>query len=190
MWKFFCSLNVPAESSLLSAVSYQKLIVFSIFFEIFGLGCASGPLTGRNSPFFTAFRYFLRSGTIKRPLFSFLGSNRTIIDVLLYILTLFFCILALIQNRPSLLHFQLIGVSLLALSIMDTTAFLCARGEHYCVMLLTFIISSNNSTEWIVATRLVQLALWVWAGNICLQRIYRIRCLLKEWPSSALILGM
>jgi hypothetical protein len=70
-------------------VAFQKAILWSLLFEISGLGCGSGPLTGRYFPPIGGVLYFWRPGTTKRPLFPELplvgGHRRTILDVALYV---------------------------------------------------------------------------------------------------------
>ena len=50
-------------------IAFQKAILWSLLFEGLGLGCGSGPLTGRYFPPVGGFLYFLRPGTTKLPLF-------------------------------------------------------------------------------------------------------------------------
>src|SRR5262249_18764322 len=51
----------------LHPVAFQKAILWSLLFEVLGLGCGSGPLTGRYMPPIGGFLYFLRPGTTKMP---------------------------------------------------------------------------------------------------------------------------
>ena len=69
--------------------AFYKAIVWTALFEGLGLGCGSGPLTGRYLPPIGGPLYFLRPGTTKLPLFPSdriwgLGHKRTVLDVLLY----------------------------------------------------------------------------------------------------------
>src|SRR5947209_14793823 len=48
-------------------IVYQKFIVFNLLFEVLGLGCGSGPLTGRFMPPVGGFLYWLRPNTIRLP---------------------------------------------------------------------------------------------------------------------------
>ena len=49
----------------LSPIAFQKAILWSMLFEGLGLGCGSGPLTGRYFPPIGGVLYFLRPGTTK-----------------------------------------------------------------------------------------------------------------------------
>jgi hypothetical protein len=74
-WVLFCSLSpslggfASIASWWLAPLAFQKAIVWSMLFEVLGLGCGSGPLTARYVPPVGGFLYFLRLGTTKLPLF-------------------------------------------------------------------------------------------------------------------------
>ena len=65
-------------------------------FEVLGLGCGSGPLTGRYMPPFGGALYFARPGTTKLPLFPgapLIGRDtRSWLDALLYVALLGGCV--------------------------------------------------------------------------------------------------
>src|SRR6476620_8260285 len=48
-------------------IVYQKVVIFTLLFEILGLGCGSGPLTLRFSPPIGGFLCWLRPSTIRLP---------------------------------------------------------------------------------------------------------------------------
>jgi hypothetical protein len=148
----------------LAPVAFQKAILWSMLFEVLGLGCGSGPLTGRYVPPVGGFLYFLRPGTLKLPLVPGLpvlgGDRRTWLDVLLY--AAFVAVLgsALLAATPTI-PIMVAALGLLAvMSLSDRTLFLAARGEHYATMVLCFVLAGN----WIAGAKAVQLALWFWAG--------------------------
>ena len=60
----------------LRPVAFQKAILWSMLFEGLGLGCGSGPLTGRYVPPIGGALYFLRPGTTKLPLFAGPAADR------------------------------------------------------------------------------------------------------------------
>ena len=74
-WFFFCALS-PQLGDPASVgdwwshrVAFEKAILWSLLFEVLGLGCGSGPLSGRYLPPAGGFLYWLRPGTTKLPLF-------------------------------------------------------------------------------------------------------------------------
>jgi transmembrane protein DUF3556 len=135
-----------------------------LLFEILGLGCGSGPLTGRYFPPLGGFLYFLRVGTTKLPLFPRLpilgGRTRGVLDVLLYASVLAASVATLIAPAPSHTHFVILAALLPLLGVADKTAFLAARAEHYWVTIVCFAFA----TSWIAGAMAVQIALWFWAG--------------------------
>ena len=172
-WIFFCSFSPSlggfstVGSWWLEPLAFQKAIVWSMLFEVVGLGCGSGPLTGRYFPPIGGALYFLRPKTIKLPVFSKLpllgGRQRTWFDVALYAALLAFLVRALVAPGldPALLWPIVIVVPILALS--DKTIFLAARGEHYFITILVFVVAATQ-TEWLAGSKGVQAALWFFAG--------------------------
>src|SRR4051794_11814546 len=65
-WLLWCSLSpslggaATVSTWWLRPLAFEKAIVWSLLFEVLGLGCGSGPLTGRYFPPFGGFLYFLR----------------------------------------------------------------------------------------------------------------------------------
>lgn len=170
MWIVFCSFT-PGLGRLatisqwwLSPLAFQKAILWSMLFEGLGLGCGSGPLTGRYFPPVGGFLYFLRPGTTKLPLFPALpvlgGSRRTWLDVALY-LALVVCLLrALVAPAPGAALLVPVAVLVPLLGVADRTIFLALRAEHYWTTTVCFLFAGN----WIAGAKAVQLALWFWAG--------------------------
>jgi hypothetical protein len=169
-WVFFCTYT-PGMGGLgdiaswwLRPEAFQKAILWSMLFEILGLGCGSGPLTGRYFPPLGGALYFLRRGTTKLPAFPGVpiigASRRGIIDVSLYAATCGLLIATLESPIPS--AGELIGIVTLvaALGILDKTLFLAARGEHYWTTTMVFVLASN----FVPGAKVVQAALWFWAG--------------------------
>ncbi|GAA1899388.1 hypothetical protein GCM10009736_79790 [Actinomadura bangladeshensis] len=70
-------------------VVFEKLVLWSMLFEVLGLGCGFGPLNSRILPPLGSFLYWLRPGTIRLPPWPgrvpfTRGDARTPLDVLLY----------------------------------------------------------------------------------------------------------
>ncbi|MBS2026432.1 MAG: DUF3556 domain-containing protein [Deltaproteobacteria bacterium] len=169
-WMGFCTFSpslgrpLTIETWWLHPLAFEKAIVWSMLFEVLGLGCGSGPLTGRYLPPLGGFLYFLRPGTTKLPFFAGapLIGNRTrgLLDVGLYAALVVASLRALLA--PELGASELLPLVVLVplLGILDKTLFLAARAEHYWVTIVCFAFAS----DWIPAAKAVQLALWFWAG--------------------------
>lgn len=174
-WSFFCSFT-PGLGNLadfgswyFEPVAFKKAVLWSMAFESLGLGCGSGPLTGRYKPPMGGALYFLRPGTTKVPLFPQLpilgGHRRTWLDAALYAANLGFLFRALVSPEvsPGLIAPTLILLPLLGLT--DKTLFLSARAEHYYTALVCFMF-----LDWLPASKLVWVGIWMWAATSKLNR--------------------
>lgn len=169
-WVAFCRFTPglgglsDVSSWWLHPVAFQKAIVYSLGFEVLGLGCGSGPLTGRYFPPIGGALSFLRPGTTKLPLFPgvpLLGADtRGLLDVTLYAGLLVAVGLFLIAPTPGFEHALAIAVLVPLLGVLDKTVFLAARAEHYWVTTVCFAFA----TDWLPGAMVVQLALWFFAG--------------------------
>jgi hypothetical protein len=167
-WALFCSVSLGGLGAIsswwLHPSAFQKAIVWSMLFEVLGLGCGSGPLTGRYFPPVGGFLYFLRPGTTKLPLWPRApivgGIKRTPLDVVLYLALLVFSVRALVAKEPGFEHFVPLVVVVPILGVLDKTIFLAARAEHFWVTIVCFAFSPS----WIAGAMAVQIALWFWAG--------------------------
>lgn len=169
-WIWFCRFT-PGLGSLstiaswwLDPVAFQKAILWSMLFEVLGLGCGSGPLTGRYAPPLGGFLYFLRLGTTKLSLIEkwplLGGVRRTFFDVGCYAAALVCLVRALVCPTPGLEQFLPVVILFPLLGVLDRTIFLAARSEHYWTTILCFAFAN----QWIAGAKAVQLALWFWAG--------------------------
>jgi hypothetical protein len=169
-WLLFCGFT-PGLGGLstiaswwLEPVAFQKAILWSMLFEGLGLGCGSGPLTGRYAPPIGGILYFARPGTTKLPVFPGLpilgGLRRSWLDVALYLGVIAATLSALVSPAPARQLVLAIVVVLAVLAISDRTIFLACRAEHYWTTLVCFVFAGN----WIAGAKAVQLALWFWAG--------------------------
>jgi len=169
-WILFCG-TTPGLGGLttidqwwLHPIGFEKAILWSMLFEGLGLGCGSGPLTGRYAPPVGGFLYFLRPGTTKLPVVERLpilgGTRRSWLDVALYAALLVLLVRALVAPVPGREHLIPIAVIVPLLGLADRTIFLALRAEHYGTTILCFAATAS----WIGAAKAVQLALWFWAG--------------------------
>ncbi len=170
-WLWFCTFS-PGIGSIGDAarawaepIVFQKALFYSLFFEVFGLGCASGPLSGHYSPPIGGATYFLRAGTLKAPLFAGApvigGHKRTHLDVALYVALLGVLLWALVSPAiDARLHVLPVVGLLGVIGVRDRTIFLAARSEHY----LTAAVCLLFPLDWIAGTKWVWAAIWFWAG--------------------------
>jgi hypothetical protein len=169
-WLAFCG-TTPSMGDLSGIATwwhrpeaFQKAILWSMLFEILGLGCGSGPLTGRYLPPVGGALYFLRPGTTKLPFFEGVpligGVRRTWLDVALYAANAGLLLLALVSPQPPRAALVAIAVLVPLLGVLDKTLFLCARGEHYWTTIAVFALA----TDWVPGAKGVHAALWFWAG--------------------------
>jgi Transmembrane protein of unknown function (DUF3556) len=156
-------------------IVYQKVIVFTLLFEVLGLGCGSGPLTGRFMPPIGGVLYWLRPNTIRLPAWPgkvpfTSGDSRTIVDVALYAVVLVGGLWALLSpghggpvtaiGDVGLMNPVLVIPTIVALALLglrDKTIFLAARGEHYWLKLFVFFFPFADQ---IAAFKIIMLCLW------------------------------
>jgi hypothetical protein len=173
-WAFFVSFDAghPGFASPLAwaftATAFQKALAWSILYELTGLGCSWGPMNGRFKPMTGGFRYFLRPGTTKLPLFPgapVIGRHRRgWLDVALYAANQLFLLRALVapEITPDLLLPTLLLIPVLG--VLDKTLFLAARAEHYWVALACLVVASGDGL-WISGCKLVWCSIWFWAAT-------------------------
>lgn len=176
MWTFFCSFN--AELGTIGEIgswwykieAIEIAILWSIFFEIVGLGCGSGALTGRYMPPFGGFLHWLRPGTIKLPLFPKIpligGDTRNLFDVALFLGFLILVIRAMVAPVITIEHIWPIIIGLPLLGILDKTLYLAARSEHYLIALVCFLFPEDTLS----GLKIVWLAIWWGAATSKLNR--------------------
>jgi hypothetical protein len=150
----------------LAPLAYEKAIVWSwsMLFEVLGLGCGSGPLSGRYFPPFGGFLYFSRVGTTKRAFFPDApivgGDTRSFLDVAVYAALVACAVRFLIAASPGVAELAPLVVLVPLAGLLDTTLFLSARAEHFWVTIVALVFARDT----IAAAKTIQLALWFWAG--------------------------
>ncbi|MEZ5371839.1 MAG: DUF3556 domain-containing protein [Microthrixaceae bacterium] len=116
-------------------VIYGKAVLWTLMYEALGLGCGSGPLTGRYTPPVTAVIAFTRIGSPRLRPFTWVpfteGHRRTWVDVALYAGLLALVVRALVAAQIELWQLIPIVAVLCVLGLRDKTIFLAARSEHY-----------------------------------------------------------
>src|ERR1700753_2120265 len=160
-------------------IVFEKVVLYTMLFEVIGLGCGFGPLNNRINPPMGSILYWLRPDTIRLPPWprrvpGTKGTVRTLVDCALYGLFLLLTFLTLFADgtgpMPALgthvgliptWRIVLILVLLGVLGLRDKVIFLAARGEVYASLAVTFLFG----VDMVVAAKLVFLVIWIGAAT-------------------------
>jgi hypothetical protein len=152
-------------------IVFYKAVVWTMLFEVLGLGCGFGPLNLRFTPPLGSFLYWLRPGTIRLapwpgrvPLTG--GDSRTVVDVVLYAALVVSLTYAVLGELPRWQVYVALGL-LAAIGLRDKTIFLAARSEVYATLAVTYLFVSGDQ---VVAAKLVMVAIWWGAAASKLNR--------------------
>lgn len=161
-------------------IVFQKVVLFTMLFEVVGLGCGFGPLNNRFFPPMGSILYWLRPGTIRLPPWPTRvpltrGTARAPFDALLYGALLISILFALLSGGtgPIPVLATTVGVlpmwqiwtilGLLAVAgLRDKVIFLAARGEVYASFTVAFLF---GGVDMIIAAKLVCLVIWIGAAT-------------------------
>ncbi|WP_343710718.1 DUF3556 domain-containing protein [Mycobacterium sp.] len=163
-------------------IVFEKVVLYTMLFEVVGLGCGFGPLNNRFFPPMGSILYWLRPGTIRLPPWPdriplTKGDGRTPVDALLYGALLVLLVIALFSNGsgpvpalgttvgvlPSWQIWAVLGV-LAVLGLRDKVIFLAARGEVYASFTVAFLFAGYG-VDMIVGAKLVCLVIWLGAAT-------------------------
>jgi len=155
-------------------IVFQKAVVWTMLWEVLGLGAGSLPLTLRFSPMVGGVLYWLRPGTTRLPpwpekLPGTRGTTRTWLDVGLYA-GLLASALYLLLSSDDVLEPAAVGVLLAllaALGLRDKVPFLAARAEIYGTLAIIFLFPLTNM---VIAAQLVFFCIWWGAASSKLNR--------------------
>jgi len=167
-------------------IVFQKAVIWTMLWEVLGLGAGSLPLTLRFKPMIGGVLYWLRPGTTRLPPWpekvpGTRGTMRTWLDVALYGGLLAAAVFLLISpggnatapwadGTVSRLDPAGVGVLLAllaALGLRDKVPFLAARAEIYGNLSLIFLFPLTNM---VVAAQLVFFCIWWGAASSKLNR--------------------
>jgi Transmembrane protein of unknown function (DUF3556) len=163
-------------------VVFQKAVVWTMLWEVLGLGAGSLPLTLRFSPMIGGVLYWLRPGTVRLPPWPervplTRGTTRTLLDVALYaglIGSLAYLLIGGEVDATGTAAGRLdplaVGVALAFLGLLglrDKVPFLAARAEVYGNLMIIFLFPLDNL---IVAAQLVFVCIWWGAASSKLNR--------------------
>jgi hypothetical protein len=155
-------------------IVFQKAVIWTMLWEVLGLGAGSLPLTLRFSPMVGGFLYWLRPGTTRLPPWpdkvpGTRGTTRTWLDVALYI-GLVGTALYLLLSSGVRLDPVAVGVLLAFLGVLglrDKVPFLAARAEIYGTLAIIFLFPLTNMA---IAAQLVFFCIWWGAAASKLNR--------------------
>ncbi|WP_069159638.1 DUF3556 domain-containing protein [Nocardia altamirensis] len=160
-------------------IVFEKVVLYTLLFEVIGLGCGFGPLNNRFVPPFGSILYWLRPKTIRLPPWPnrvplTKGSSRTPVDVALYAALLVLTSIALLSNGTGpipaldttvgiLPTWQIAGILgvLAVLGLRDKVIFLAARGEVYAPLTIAFLFTAADP---LIAAKVVFLVIWMGAA--------------------------
>lgn len=161
-------------------IVYQKVVFYTMLFEIVGLGCGFGPLNNRFFPPMGSILYWLRPKTIRLPPWPnrvplTAGDARTPVDVALYGALLVVLLFALFSDGtgpipelgsevgvlPVWQTATIVGLLVVA-GLRDKVLFLAARGEVYGSLAVCFLFSGADI---VIAAKLVCLVIWLGAAT-------------------------
>lgn len=161
-------------------IVFEKVVLYTMLFEVVGLGCGFGPLNNRFFPPMGSILYWLRPKTIRLPPWPTRipltrGDTRTPFDALLYGALLVLLVVAIFSDGtgpiPELgttvgvLPVWQIGAILGVLAVLglrDKVIFLAARGEVYASLAVCFLFAGPDI---IIAAKLVCLTIWLGAAT-------------------------
>ena len=162
-------------------IVFEKVVLYTMLFEVIGLGCGFGPLNNRFFPPMGSILYWLRPKTIRLPPWPgriplTRGDARTPVDVLLYGALLVLLVVALCADGTGpvlpgahvgvlpLWHiWAILGVLALA-GLRDKAIFLAARGEVYGSFTVAFLFAGYG-VDLIIAAKLVCMVIWLGAAT-------------------------
>jgi hypothetical protein len=161
-------------------IVFEKVVLYTMLFEVVGLGCGFGPLNNRFFPPLGSALYWLRPKTVRLPPWPTRvpltkGTSRTPFEVLLYAALLIALLFALFSDGtgpipelntevgvlPTWQIATILGI-LAVLGLRDKVIFLAARGEVYAPLAAAFLLSG---VDVIIAAKLVCLVIWLGAAT-------------------------
>lgn len=169
-------------------IVYQKLLLWTVFLELFGIGGTWGPLAAHFKPMTGGVTYWARPGTIKLPPWPRVvpftkGDDRTVFDVLLYVACMASLLYAAVSGgvavdsltaaRPDItggmvepVLMAIPAVLLVLCGLRDKILFLAARSEQYLPVLVFSAALGTvlTYTDLIVATKVAIVLIWVGAA--------------------------
>lgn len=163
-------------------IVFEKVVLYTMLFEVVGLGCGFGPLNNRFFPPMGSILYWLRPNTIRLPPWPdriplTKGDSRTAFDAALYGSLLVVLVIAIFSDGtgpipalgteigvlPMWQIWAVLGI-LAVLGLRDKVIFLAARGEVYASFTVAFLFAGHG-VDAIIAAKLVCMVIWLGAAT-------------------------
>jgi len=163
-------------------IVFEKVVLYTMLFEVIGLGCGFGPLNNRFFPPMGSILYWLRPNTIRLPPWPTRvpltkGTTRTPFDAALYGALVVMLLVALFSDGtgpvpalgttvgvlPMWQIWTILGLLAVA-GLRDKVIFLAARGEVYASFTVAFLFAGFG-VDMIIAAKLVCLVIWLGAAT-------------------------
>jgi uncharacterized membrane protein YkgB len=162
-------------------IVYQKLMVWTILFEIVGFASSSGPLAFKFKPFIGGMLYWTRRDTLRVPPWPgkvpfTAGDHRTNFDVGLYYALLGILVFLLIgpgvqtaaqpDSEAGLLpQWALLAyvAGIILMGLRDKVVFLAARSEQYVAVMFFFGVLAHH-VDMVLAAKIAIVTIWMGAG--------------------------
>lgn len=163
-------------------IVFEKAVIWTMLWEVLGLGAGSLPLTLRFSPMIGGVLYWLRPGTTRLPPWPervplTRGTRRTLFDVALYAGLIAAALNLLLSDgvdataatagRLDPVAVGALLALLVLLGLRDKVPFLAARAEIYGNLAIIFLFPLTNM---IIAAQLVFVCIWWGAASSKLNR--------------------
>ncbi len=162
-------------------IVYQKLLAWTVLFEVLGLAASSGPLSFKFSPMIGGVLFWSRRGTLRVPPYPnhvpfTKGGFRTTWDVAVYLGILASCVWLILSQGvdkaglpdsvtagvlPTVPLLTLVGLQLL-MGLRDKIVFLASRSEQYLFITAAFALFSF--VDAILAAKIIMTIVWFGAG--------------------------
>lgn len=162
-------------------IVYQKLMVWTILFEILGFASSSGPLAFKFKPFIGGALYWTRRNTLRLPPWPdkvpfTKGDHRTGFDVGLYYGLLAILVFLLIgpgvqtaalpgSDAGLLPQWALLAyvAGIVVMGLRDKVVFLAARSEQYVAVMFFFGVLAHH-VDMVLAAKIAIVTIWMGAG--------------------------
>ena len=156
-------------------LAFGRAVLWTLLWEALGLGCGSGPLTGRYLPPVTAAGHWLRPGTVRLPPWPWVpltrGDRRSLLDVALFAAFVVLVVRALLAPQLGAVEVLPIVAVFAAAGLRDKAVFLSGRSEHYLLAAVIIALVGTPLTAgpapegfW-AAEKLVMVGLWLGAAS-------------------------